>query len=130
MAQNASRTLNTSRITRTFGVAIAAAGIGAMALMPATASAAPADRAVPGTSCTVGQVERATTAVSPTLGGYLRNPRVRGEFERIVVLPEPQRRAEVQRYLDRNPDVAAQVDRFRPQIDRGIARVIATCDRF
>ncbi|MCX6468544.1 MAG: hemophore-related protein [Corynebacteriales bacterium] len=126
MAQHISRT----RISRTVGVAIAAAGVGAIALMPATASAAPADRAVPGTSCTVGQVERATTAVSPAIGGYLRNPQIRAEFERIVVLPEPQRRAEVQRYLDRNPDVAAQADRYRPQIDRGVARVIATCDRF
>ena len=119
-----------ARVTR--ALALAAAGLGtaaALSLPAATASAAPQDR-VPGTDCTTSQVERAVTATSPEVAGYLDNPRVRGEFERIVLLPEPQRTEEVDRLLQRNPRIAALVQQYRPIVDQRVALIYATCDRY
>lgn len=120
------------RARATRALALAAAGLGtaaALALPAATASAAPQDR-VPGTSCTTAQVERAVAATSPEVAGYLDNPRVRAEFERVVVLPEPQRTAEVNRLLERNPQIAALVQQYRPVVDQRVALIYSTCDRY
>ncbi|MEH3154779.1 MAG: hemophore-related protein [Gordonia paraffinivorans] len=120
------------RARATRALALAAAGFGtaaALALPAATASAAPQDR-VPGTNCTTAQVERAVTATSPEVAGYLNDPRVRGEFERIVVLPEPQRTEEVTGLLDRNPRIAALVQQYRPIVDQRVALIYSTCDRY
>ncbi len=116
-----------SRFTR-FKLGAITLGIGAAALaVPATASAAPGPATpVPGTNCTVGQVERSITANAPEVAPYLRNPRVRAEFERIVTLPAGARRAEAERYLQRYP----QLEQYRPAAEKRIAVITNTCSRF
>ena len=102
-------------------------GIGAAALaVPATASAAPATTPVPGTNCTLGQVERSIGANAPEVSRYLDNPRIRAEFERIVTLPDAARRAEAEQYLNRYP----QLRQYRPAIEDRIAVIEDTCSRF
>ncbi|MGZ8178771.1 hemophore-related protein [Williamsia sp. SKLECPSW1] len=125
-----SRRPSTPRLSR--AVALGAAVLGtaaALAFPTATASAAPQDR-VPGTDCTTAQVERAVRATSPEVGGYLDNPRVRAEFERVVVLPEPQRTTEVTRLLQRDPRLAALVQQYRPIVDQRVVLILSTCDRY
>lgn len=124
--------MTTRRLFSTRALALATAGLGtaaALAFPTATASAAPQDR-VPGTTCTTAQVERAVRATSPEVGRYLDNPRVRGEFERVVVLPEPQRTAEVNRLLERDPRIASLAKQYRPIIDQRVALIFSTCDRY
>ncbi|WP_299575066.1 hemophore-related protein [uncultured Williamsia sp.] len=124
------RTTTRRPFTRALSLGAATLGAAAALAIPAaSASAAPQDR-VPGTDCTTAQVERAVAATSPEVARYLDNPRVRGEFERIVVLPEPQRTAEVNRLLERNPRIAGLVRQYRPLVDQRVALVFSTCNRY
>lgn len=117
--------------TRALALGAATAGTAAALTFPAaSASAAPEVPTVPGTTCTVDQLERAVRATSPEVAGYLDNQRVRSTFERIAQLPEPARSAQISELVASEPQVKVFYDRFRPLIDQRIAIALASCNRF
>jgi hemophore-related protein len=121
------------RARATRALALTAAGLGtaaALALPAGAASAAPEVPTVPGTTCTVDQLERAVRATSPEVAGYLDNPRVRSTFERIAQLPEPARSAQISELVAQEPRVKVFYDRFRPLVDQRIAIALGSCNRF
>ncbi|GAA2053790.1 hemophore-related protein [Williamsia deligens] len=122
-----------SSLHRTIALGAAALGTAAALAFPvASASAAPEDPAprVPGTTCTTDQLERAVRATSPEVAGYLDNPRVRATFERVALLPEPARSAQISALVAEEPRVKVVYDRFRPLIDQRIAIALGSCARF
>jgi hypothetical protein len=87
--------------TRCVGVA-ATLITGSALLLPAAANAAPVspNAPVPGTSCNVGQVERATANAAPIFWEHISmHPRAKDRFEQMLVLTPAQRKAERMKWM-------------------------------
>ncbi|MET9327463.1 hemophore-related protein [Tsukamurella sp. NPDC003166] len=112
-----------------FAAAVAALA-GALALAPAVASAAPNDK-VPGTKCTVAQVERATQVVAPEAIAVMdATPGGRAQATELLTAKPEDRQAIIDRLSKNNPAAASYYKANRADIDAKIAKVIATCDQY
>ncbi len=86
------------------GVGMAAAIVGGGV---ASAAPAPAPTTVPGTSCTVAQVERALAKEDPALWKRIEsNPRAKKHFESTIVLTPEQRKAKRDEMAKKHPERA------------------------
>lgn len=111
-------------------VASVAALAGVLALAPAVASAAPNDK-VPGTKCTVAQVERATQVIAPEAIAVMdATPGGRDQATELLTAKPEDRQAIVDKLTKDNPAAAAYYRANRADIDAKIAKVIATCDQY
>ncbi|WP_041944406.1 hemophore-related protein [Tsukamurella paurometabola] len=109
------------------GAAVVAAGL---ALAPAVASAAPNDK-VPGTKCTVAQVERATQMIAPEAIAVMNGtPGGREKATRILVAKPEERQKLIEQLAADNPAGAAYYKANRADIDAKITKVIATCPNY
>lgn len=109
------------------GIAVAAAGL---TLTPAIASAAPNDP-VPGTKCTVAQVERATQVVAPEAIAVMNGtPGGRAQAEKLLTSKPADREKLIEQLSKDNPAAAAYYKAHRAEVDAKIAKVIATCDKY
>ena len=112
-----------------FAAAVAALA-GALALVPAVASAAPNDK-VPGTNCTVAQVERATQVIAPEAIAVMdATPGGRDQATELLTAKPENRQAIIDRLTKNNPAAASYYKANRADIDAKIAKVIATCDQY
>ncbi|TWS18460.1 hemophore-related protein [Tsukamurella asaccharolytica] len=110
--------------------AAVAALAGALAFAPAVASAAPTDK-VPGTKCTVGQVERATQVVAPEAIAVMdATPGGRDQATELLTAKPEDRQSIIDRLTKDNPAAADYYKANRADIDAKIAKVIATCDKY
>ncbi|MCS3782420.1 hemophore-related protein [Tsukamurella ocularis] len=110
--------------------AAVAALAGALAVVPAVASAAPTDK-VPGTKCTVAQVERATQVIAPEAIAVMdATPGGRDQATELLTAKPEDRQAIIERLTKDNPAAAAYYRANRTDIDAKIAKVIATCDKY
>lgn len=117
--------MNRMRIT-----AAIAALAGIMALAPAVASAAPNDK-VPGTKCTVAQVERATQVIAPEAIAVMdATPGGRAQANKLLTAKPEDRQKIIDDLTKDNPSAAAYYRANRTDIDAKIAKVIATCDKY
>lgn len=112
-------------------IAATAGAAGAMVALPvAAAQAAPSDP-VPGTNCTVAQVERATVAVAPEAAGLVNQlPGGRAEAQRILALPPAQREARIHELGRANPQLASYYFANQDKINKNVAVVAATCSKY
>ncbi|TWS18566.1 hemophore-related protein [Tsukamurella asaccharolytica] len=117
--------LNRWKFAATAGVA------GALALAPAAmAQAAPSDP-VPGTNCTVGQVERALVAVAPEAATAINQvPGGRAEAERILTLPPAERNARIHELGRQNPQLVMYYNQNQGKINQTIGVVAKTCSQY
>ncbi|GAB3134490.1 hypothetical protein GCM10027289_26430 [Tsukamurella serpentis] len=103
---------------------------GTLALAPAVASAAPTDK-VPGTKCTVAQVERATQVIAPEAIAVMdATPGGREQANELLTAKPEDRQKIIERLTKNNPEAAAYYKANRTDIDAKIAKVIATCDKY
>lgn len=110
--------------------AAVAALAGVLALAPAVASAAPTDK-VPGTKCTVAQVERATQVIAPEAIAVMdATPGGRAQANELLTAKPEDRQKIIDRLTKNNPAAAAYYKAHRTEIDAKIAKVIATCDKY
>lgn len=110
--------------------AAVAALAGALAVVPAVASAAPTDK-VAGTTCTVAQVERATQVIAPEAIAVMdATPGGRDQATELLTAGPEDRQAIIDRLTKDNPTAAAYYTANRADIDAKIAKVIATCNKF
>lgn len=117
--------MNRTRIVA--ATAVLAAGL---ALAPAVASAAPNDK-VPGTKCTVAQVERATQMIAPEAIAVMNGtPGGREQANKILVATPEERQTLIDQLVKDNPAGAAYYKANRADIDAKIAKVIATCHTY
>jgi hemophore-related protein len=107
---------------------IAALFIGLMFLVPGAAGAAPAqDTPVPGTECTLSQVEKAIQAKAPRVAERLNtNAEAKERFENFIVKSEAERKAII---------ATARADQPRLRGDHPKARAIvseikSTCGQY
>jgi hemophore-related protein len=109
----------------------AAAFTGALIAAPAaTAFAAPADP-VPGTNCTVAQVERAVVAVAPEAVPMLNQvPGGRATAQQILAAPPAERNARIHEIGKQNPQLASYYYANQGQINGKINTVINTCSKY
>ncbi|BDD83521.1 hypothetical protein TPB0596_32840 [Tsukamurella pulmonis] len=112
-------------------IAATAGAAGALVLAPAAmAQAAPSDP-VPGTNCTVAQVERAVVAVAPEAATMVDQvPGGRAEAERILTLPPAERMARVHELGRQNPQLAAYYTQNQARINQAIGTVAASCSQY
>ncbi|WP_068279787.1 hemophore-related protein [Aldersonia kunmingensis] len=102
-------TSNRARILRNGVIAAAIAASGAF-LSTAPATAEPILNPLITSTCTFAQVDAALHAVSPAYAAQLdRYPMAKAELQAAYDRPVADRSAALQRYLDNNPMVAAQV---------------------
>lgn len=106
-------TTNSSTLRRRFGVAVAGAGAAALLMGGGVANAAPMHTApsqstkVPGTSCSLGQVERALAKEDPALWSKINaNPRRKQHFEQMIVMTPQQRKAKRDQFKKNHPNAA------------------------
>ncbi len=121
-----------STLTRWAIGTLAAIGIGASTLVvPATATAAPVSPHVPGTSCSLHQVERDIAAKDPRLWHRLEtHPKAKQRFERLATRPEAQRHAEIAEFLAKHPRAKARYDKNRGAIAAKVVTITRTCSAF
>ncbi|MFI6997540.1 hemophore-related protein [Nocardia sp. NPDC050175] len=117
--------------------ALAAGGLATVAVLlsPAIASAGPMELAGPllNSDCTFAQVDAALHAKAPQLAKMLDdNPSQKAELQRKFDQPVEQRRAELQRAIDANPDAAqqAQNDPRFAQLSGTIQAVADSCHNY
>ncbi|KXO97779.1 hemophore-related protein [Tsukamurella pseudospumae] len=112
-------------------IAATTGAAGALVLAPAAmAQAAPSDP-VPGTNCTVAQVERATVAVAPEAQTMVNQlPGGRAEAQRILALPPAERNARIHELGRQNPQLAAYYQQNQAKINSTIATVAKTCSQY
>lgn len=117
-------------MNRTRIIAGACAIAAGLTLTPAVASAAPNDP-VPGTKCTVAQVERATKVVAPEAIAVMNGtPGGRAQAEKLLTSKPSERDKVIEQLAKDNPAAAAYYKANRPEVDAKIAKVIATCDQY
>ena len=110
--------------------AAVAAFAGVVAFVPAAASAAPTDK-VPGTKCTVAQVERATQVIAPEAIAVMdATPGDRDQATELLTAKPEDRQKIIDRLTKDNPAAASYYKANRADIDAKIAKVIATCDKY
>lgn len=111
-------------------IATAAVGGALIAAPVATAAAAPADP-VPGTNCTVGQLERAIADIAPEAIPLANKvPGGRAEIERIATLPPNERMARIHQIGAQNPELAAYYNANSAMINQKAAQVVASCAKY
>ncbi|WP_040773947.1 hemophore-related protein [Nocardia pneumoniae] len=117
--------------------ALAAGGFATIAvfLSPASASAGPMELAEPllTSDCSFAQVDAALHAKAPQLAAMLdANPTQKAELQRKFDQPVQQRRAELQRAIDENPDAVreAQNDPRTAQLRDTIRTVAESCHNY
>ncbi|WP_216912154.1 hemophore-related protein [Nocardia noduli] len=123
--------------SRTTLAALAAGGVASAAVLlsPGIAAAAPNDLVAPllNSDCTFAQVDAALHVESPQLAALLdANPSQKAELQRSFDQPVEQRRAELQRRIDENPEAAqqAQNDPRAAELAETIATVAAVCHNY
>ncbi|BDT84915.1 hemophore-related protein [Nocardia cyriacigeorgica] len=104
-------------------------------LSPAIASAGPMELAAPllESDCSFAQVDAALHDQAPQLAAMLdANPEIKAELQAKFDQPVEQRRAELQRYLDENPEAAqqAQNDPRAAGLSQTIQKVADTCKNY
>ncbi|MGQ4600292.1 hemophore-related protein [Nocardia sp. R6R-6] len=117
--------------------ALAAGGFATLAVFlgPAIATAGPMDFAEPLliSDCSFAQVDAALHANAPQLAAMLdANPSQKAELRRKFDQPVEQRRAELRRAIDENPDAVreAQNDPRTAQLRDTIRAVAETCHNY
>lgn len=128
----------TNRRFGKFGLATLTVGAAAAAtafLSPAVASAGPMEMAEPllTSTCSFAQVDAALRDQAPQLAALLdNNPGVKAELQAKFELPVEQRRAELQQYIDQNPQAAqqAQNDPQAQQLQATLQGVADTCHNY
>ncbi|MET7772933.1 hemophore-related protein [Nocardia sp. NPDC005366] len=123
--------------TRTAVTALAAGGVASVAVLlsPSIAAAGPMELAAPllNSDCSFAQVDAALHAEAPRLASVLdANPTQKAELQRKFDQPVEQRRAELQRAIDENPQAAqqAQNDPRSAELRDTIATVAAVCHNY
>jgi hemophore-related protein len=92
------------------GVIVAAVAASAAFLSSTAASAGPMDNPLLSSTCSFAQVDAAAHAVAPLLAAQLDSyPSAKAELQRVYDRAPADRAAAVQRYLDENPAIAAQL---------------------
>ncbi|MFE3442394.1 hemophore-related protein [Nocardia sp. NPDC059180] len=104
-------------------------------LSPAVASAGPMELATPllESDCSFAQVDAALHDQAPQLAAMLdANPEVKAELQAKFEQPVEQRRAELQRYIDENPEAAQQAenDPRASGLSQTIQGVADTCHNY
>lgn len=117
--------------TATFGVAAAATAF----LSPAVAAAGPMEMAEPllTSECSFAQVDAALHDQAPDLAAMLdNNPDMKAQLRAKFDQPVEQRRAELQQYIEQNPQAAeqAQNDPRSQQLQATLQRVADTCQNY
>lgn len=117
--------------TLTLGAAAAVTAF----LSPAVASAAPTDFAEPllTSDCSFAQVDAALHDQAPELASMLdNNPDLKAQLQTKFDQPVEQRRAELQRYIDENPEQAQQAenDPRAQQLRATLQGVADTCHNY
>jgi hemophore-related protein len=107
---------------------IAALSVGLMFFVPGAAEAAPAqDTPVPGTECTLSQVEKAIDAKAPRVAERLNtNAEAKERFENFIVKPESERATIIS-------DARADHPRLRGNHPRArdiIGEIMTTCGQY
>ncbi|WP_040788534.1 hemophore-related protein [Nocardia paucivorans] len=100
-----------TRSNRKFGIAAAVVAIGL--LCPALAAAGPLEMAEPllASDCSFEQVDAALHDHAPQLAMILdSNPELKADLRVKFEQPVEERRADLQNYLDQNPDTARRAD--------------------
>ncbi|MEU2031501.1 hemophore-related protein [Nocardia amamiensis] len=117
--------------------ALAAGGFATIAvfLSPAIASAGPMELAEPllTSDCSFAQIDAALHAKAPQLAAMLdANPAQKAELQRKFEQPVQQRRAELQRAIDENPDAVrqAETDPRTAQLRDTIRTVADSCHNY
>ncbi|MEV6320986.1 hemophore-related protein [Nocardia sp. NPDC051787] len=117
--------------------ALAAGGFATIAvfLSPAIASAGPMELAEPllTSNCSFAQVDAALHDKAPQLAAMLdANPTQKAELQRKFDQPVQQRRAELQRAIDANPDAVreAETDPRTAQLRDTIRTVAESCHNY
>ncbi|MGK8487452.1 hemophore-related protein [Nocardia asiatica] len=117
--------------------ALAAGGFATVTLVlsPAIANAGPMEYAEPllTSSCSFAQVDAALHDQAPQLAAMLdANPSQKAELQRRFDQPVEQRRAELQRAIDANPDAARQAenDPRAAQLRDTIRAVAESCHNY
>jgi hemophore-related protein len=90
-------------------------GFAAVAVMAGTGTsvAGPLDSPLVNSTCTFGQIDRALHAERPDLAARLdAHPQHRAMLEQLFNQPVPQRREQIQRYMQQHPDRVAQMQRW------------------
>lgn len=113
--------------------AIAICGVVTAVPLSATASAVPLDGPLIETTCTYEQLAAALQVQAPQASSRLaEHPDAQAKLRALIALPVDQRKARVNGFLDRNPDVRAKIDEKRntPEGQQKVAmlaRVADTC---
>ncbi|WP_327143563.1 hemophore-related protein [Nocardia sp. NBC_01327] len=105
----------------------------AISLVPATASASPADLAGPllNSTCTFTQVDAALHDKAPSLATYLdQNPSAKAELQAKFDQPIAQRQAEFDAYMSEHPDAANTDDPRASGIGASIQQVADSCHNY
>ncbi|MEU4313282.1 hemophore-related protein [Nocardia sp. NPDC024068] len=128
--------LSTTRKRGTFGLTALTLGAAAAAfLSPAVASAGPLEMAEPllTSECSFAQVDAALHDQAPELATMLdNNPDLKSQLQTKFDQPVEQRRAELQQYIEQNPQAAqqAQNDPRSQQLQATLQRVADTCQSY
>ncbi len=119
-------------LTKRFAAAAAACvGAASLALVPTAAANADPNTPVPGTNCTVAQVESATQAVAPeAIAAMNQTPNGRAQAEAFITAQPAQRDAQIAALKQQNPLAAAYYAAHKKEIDAKIAEVMATCSQY
>ncbi|WP_225727853.1 MULTISPECIES: hemophore-related protein [unclassified Nocardia] len=123
--------------SRTTLAALATGGIATVTVLlgPGIAAADPTSMIAPllDTTCSFDQVDKALHAKAPLLANMLdNNPAQKAEIQQKFNLPPDQRRAELQKAIDANPDAAAQAenDPRAAGIAEQLRQVAAACHNY
>lgn len=101
-----------------------------------TASAQSLDGPLIETTCSYAQLQAALQVEAPQASARLaERPGAQAKLQELVALPVDQRKQRVQRFLERNPDVATMIEQRRntPEGQEKLqlaARVAETCQRY
>lgn len=118
------------RVVVTFG------GVMAAVSFSPVASAEPGDGPLIETTCSYAQLEAALQVEAPEASARLaERPAAQAKLQELVALPVDQRRARLQQFFDRNPDVRAKIEEKRntpegQQKVQTLARVADTCHNY
>ncbi|MFW0793569.1 hemophore-related protein [Gordonia sp. CPCC 205515] len=143
--------MNSHRISRRIAYGLAGAGIASAIAVGGAANAAPmpahpskpapsATAMVPGTKCTIAQVERALAKEDPALANRINShPKAKARFENGLLMTKEQRQAKRAEFRKKHPN-EAMVRKFlrdhgvaRPEMQKNraaVAKAKATCGQF
>jgi hemophore-related protein len=107
----------------------------AVSLSP-VASADPGDGPLIETTCSYAQLMAALQVEAPEASARLaKHPDAQAKLQQFVALPVDQRKQRLQQFLDRNPDVRANIDQKRNTPEgqariQMLAGIAATCHNY